>query len=362
MKIKMLTVAVAALASTGAFAQTSVTMYGVADVGVEYLSHAGGDHSTVRMSSGNLSGSRWGLRGTEDLGGGLKGIFTLESGINIDTGGSADSSRMFNRQAFVGLQKDGFGMVTLGRQQTLLYDFGLNYDPMAIGTRYSIIGQDGAFASRADNAIKYVGTFGAFTVSGLYSFRFNGQEVPGQNNQGAEYSFGLNYATGPLSVGAVYDQQRLGFAGGDSGSKIQRATLAGTYAFGSAKVYGGWRWANETGVAAPNLTGNLAVPGNQLRSNLFWAGLGYQMTPALSLTGAVYYQGVHETSADPWSLVASADYALSKRTDLYLNMAYAINKKDKDRGVVSAVGVSNADQPINGQNQFGAVVGIRHKF
>ncbi|UBM09155.1 porin [Cupriavidus metallidurans] len=352
MKIKMLTAAVVALASTGAFAQSSVTMYGVADVGIEYLTHAGGDNSTVRMSSGNLSGSRWGLRGTEDLGGGLKGIFTLESGINIDTGSGADSSRMFNRQAFVGLQKDGIGTLTLGRQQTLLYDFGLNYDPMAIATRYSIIGQDGAFASRADNAIKYVGTFGGVTASALYSFRYNGQEVPGQTNRGAEYSAGLNYATGPLSVGAVYDQVRLGLTAGvaDTGAKIQRASIAGTYAFGPAKVFGGWRWANQT------------MADNHVRSNLWWTGLGYQVTPALSLTGAVYYQAFHQTSADPWTLVASADYALSKRTDLYLNMAYAINKKDNDRGIVSVVGVSNADQPINGQNQFGAVVGIRHKF
>ncbi|MGT2490249.1 porin [Cupriavidus basilensis] len=132
------TAAAAAAASGAAFAQTAsgVTLYGIADVGIEVINHmpaAGSAGGTVtRMNSGNLSGSRWGLRGTEDLGGGLKGIFVLESGFDIDSGTSGQGNRLFGRQSYVGLQGN-FGAVTLGRQQNSLYDLFGAYDPMAVG-------------------------------------------------------------------------------------------------------------------------------------------------------------------------------------------------------------------------------------
>src|SRR5262245_13329005 len=101
MRFKLLAISAAALASTSAFAQSSGTLYGVADVGVEYRTKpVENGAGVVQMQSGNLSGSRWGLRGTEELGGGLKSVFTLESGFSIDTGASADNGRLFNRQAY----------------------------------------------------------------------------------------------------------------------------------------------------------------------------------------------------------------------------------------------------------------------
>ena len=130
MKIKLAAAAATMMVAMGAQAQSSVTLYGVADVGVEYLNRTAGDHSNVRMQSGNgiTTGSWWGLRGTEDMGGGLKGVFVMESGFNLDTGTKTDS-RLFNRQAYVGLQGK-FGAVMLGRQQTPVYDFTLAFDPM----------------------------------------------------------------------------------------------------------------------------------------------------------------------------------------------------------------------------------------
>src|SRR6516225_900911 len=120
MKMKLFAAAVAALAAGGAYAQSSVTLYGVVDAGVEYSNHAqtsSSSHDVVRLNSGGMSGSRWGLRGVEDLGGGLKGIFVLESGFNIDTGTSGQGGRLFGRQAFVGMQSQ-YGQLTLGRHQT----------------------------------------------------------------------------------------------------------------------------------------------------------------------------------------------------------------------------------------------------
>ncbi|CAJ0813753.1 Outer membrane porin protein [Ralstonia flaminis] len=366
MKIKLFAAAAAALVSAGASAQSSVTMYGVADAGIEWANKvpntAGTEgNSRVSMQSGNgaMTGSRWGLRGVEDLGGGLKGIFNLESGFDIGRGESQDS-RLFGRAAYVGLQGQ-WGQVTLGRQTNLLYDFTTQYDPMALTSRYSIVSQDAAMGGRADNAIKYVGTFNGLTASALYSMRNDGQEIAGNNKVGREWSAGLNYAAGPFSVGAVYDQTN----GNDvttADIKTQRATLAGTYAFGPAKLFAGYRWGHVTGLPAA-----IAATASETRSNLYWLGAAYQATPALSLTGAAYYQNYKVTGAgNPWLFVVGSDYALSKRTDAYLNLAYAKNSSN----ALLPVGVASDTTPLfsapdgttSSGNQMGAMVGIRHKF
>jgi predicted porin len=380
MKMKLFAAAVAALAAGGAYAQSSVTLYGVVDAGVEYQNHqpgVAGSHDVVRLNSGNMSGSRWGLRGVEDLGGGLKGVFVLESGFSVDTGVSGQSNRLFGRQAFVGVQSQ-FGTLTLGRHQTPFYDFGLAFDPMAISSNYSITSQGTEFQSRADNSVKYIGTFGGLTTSLLYSTGANtvgtasayqgiSGEVPGSYKTGREYSASVVYNGGPFSIGAIFDETNLGnpaIAGVDSTrAKIQRASLAGTYAFGPAKVFAGYRYAHALD--------NARLPGGTLAngtvaanvSNLYWLGLGYQLTPALSLTGAAYYQDFRNTGADPWSFVVSTDYAFSKRTDAYFNVAYTKNKDGSTLGLSGTGAAGSGFGATNGSaNQFGAVVGVRHKF
>ncbi|KWR91618.1 porin [Cupriavidus sp. IDO] len=380
MKMKLFAAAVAALAAGGAYAQSSVTLYGVVDAGIEYQNKQPGNaatglsggHDVVRLTSGNQSGSRWGLRGVEDLGGGLKGVFVLESGFNVDDGKSGQDNRLFGRQAYVGLSSQ-WGQLTLGRHQTPMYDFGLQFDPMAISTKYSITSQDGAFAGRADNSIKYIGTFGGLTANALYSagsntggtagvFQGNAGEVPGSAKIGREYSLSLTYAGGPFAVGAVYDETNLGFVGNPD-AVVRRASAAGSYAFGPAKAFAGYRWAKGVDLGTiPFLGASVqALTGAKASSNLYWLGLGYQITPAFSLTGAAYYQDFRGNKSDPWLFVATADYALSKRTDAYLSMAYAKNKNTSNLGV-DGFGKTNVDANGNADSQFGAVVGIRHKF
>ncbi|KWW39426.1 putative porin [Cupriavidus metallidurans] len=379
MKFKLLAIAAtsaaASLAASSAYAQSSVTLYGVADAGVEYLSKAAASNGGVQpgtkgqslfaLQSGNQSGSRWGLRGIEDLGGGLKGIFTLESGFNVDDGKMGQSGRLFGRAAYVGLQNQ-WGRLTLGRHTTPGFDFGLAFDPMSISSRYSITSQDPWFASRADNSAKYMGTFGGLTVSALYSLNNNNQEVPGNFTNGREYSFSAIYAAGPFSVGAVYDQTNRSQATALSTNKLTRhAAIAGTYAFGQAKVFAGYRYAHayngDVLVGTPSHANG--------SSNLAWAGLGYQVTPALSLAGAAYYQNLRNANAgNPWQFVALADYSLSKRTDLYASMSYALNNGKSTLGVngfndqLGSATSSNSEGVQPGANQFGAVVGVRHKF
>ncbi|MGH6781426.1 MAG: porin, partial [Sphingomonadaceae bacterium] len=207
-------------------------MYGVADAGVEFVNHQKpGDNTVVRVQSGNLSGSRWGLRGSEDLGGGLRAIFALESGFNVDDGKSAQGSRLFGRQAWIGLSST-YGTLSLGRHTTAMYDIGVQYDPMGISTRYSIGVQDTAFQSRTDNSLKYVGKYGPVTAKLLYSFgadgtsRVNG-EVPGNYKVGRAFGGSLAYESGPLALAVVYDELNGNTVATDD-QKTRKAALVGT--------------------------------------------------------------------------------------------------------------------------------------
>ncbi|KDP87260.1 MULTISPECIES: porin [Cupriavidus] len=368
MEMKHFAATVAVLAAGSAYAQSSVTLYGLIDVGIEYQNHQpGGDHGVTRMTSGNLAGSRWGLRGVEDLGGGLKGVFVLENGFTVDDGKSSFAGRLFGRQAYVGLQNN-WNALTLGRHQTPFHDFNVDFDPMAVSTNYSILGQDSAFGGRADNSVKYVGTYSGLSAKALYSFGANtgagaSGEVPGSPRIGREYSASLTYAAGPFAVGAIYDSTNPGAAatGPLTEAEIRRAGLAGSYSIGPAKAYAGYRWAKALGGAT--LPGNLGA--NNV-SNLYWLGLRYQLIPALSLTGVAYFQDFRGTKADPWSFVASADYALSKRTDAYLNLGYTKNKDGSNLGLTAggtgAIQGTGFGTVSGSENQFGAVLGIRHKF
>src|ERR1700758_2108659 len=102
------------LAAT-AHAQSSVTLYGLIDAGITYTNNQHGQKN-FQATSGDINGSRFGLRGAEDLGGGLKAIFTLENGFSIQNGQLGQGGRLFGRQAFVGLSSDSYGTLTVGRQ------------------------------------------------------------------------------------------------------------------------------------------------------------------------------------------------------------------------------------------------------
>ena len=112
----------AVCAAGAAQAQSNVTLYGVLDGGLSYVSNVGGSKN-FGTADGLQSGNRWGLKGSEDLGGGLSAIFTLENGFNLTNGGLGQGSREFGRQAFVGLSSKSFGSLTIGRQYDSVVDF-----------------------------------------------------------------------------------------------------------------------------------------------------------------------------------------------------------------------------------------------
>ncbi|MBP0627688.1 MULTISPECIES: porin [unclassified Cupriavidus] len=387
MKIRTLAAAAALACSAGALAQSTVTLYGVVDTNLEYVNHVGAvpvasnqfnrgpANDVYRMNSGGISGSRWGMRGTEDLGGGLKGLFVLESGFNLDTGTMQQSNRLFGRQAFVGLQKDGLGQISLGRQYTSMFEALANFSPTAYATQYEPVVLQSGPNFRADNTIKYSGKFGPVTALAHWSFGTglalpatvgiatpiggNG-EVPGQFRRDTAWGAAAAYQGGPFGVTFGYDQWNPTI--GTSNGTVKKAVVGASYSYGPAKIMGGYRWGQNKNAA------DVVIQ----RDDFYWIGATYQVTPAVGLTLEYNYDDVKSLYGDthvanPWQVAFVANYAFSKRTDLYLTTAYAKNAglmmESLATVYANSLSLGNSYVLANGQsNMFGAAVGIRHKF
>lgn len=353
MKLKSLGFACALCLAGRAGAQTSVTLYGVADAGIEYLNRVQDANkqgsSLVRMTSGNIAGSRWGLRGTEDLGNQLKAVFLLEGGMTLDTGMQAQGGRLFGRRAYVGLSHETLGELTMGRHHNLFFDLLISFDPMLFAPKYSAYSHDTWLAGRVDNAVKYTGKFGGLTTSALYSLGIDSTvtgdaEVPGNSRAGRDMSAGFKYANGPLQIGGVVDQINASAVVGAGRTERRYAITAGVDV-GVIQGYVGYR----------RLSSEILT--SMTRTDLYWTGVNWNLAPSLALTGAIYKTNDRTSAKDPISFVVSADYRFSKRTDAYLTTSYTKNKGG------SALGANGYDGSVlPGGNQLGAVVGLRHTF
>lgn len=351
MKKTAFTLALSAMAATAAHAQSNVTVYGLLDAGVEYVSdaNAAGD-SLLRQSSGGTNTSRIGFRGTEDLGGGLKALFQLEGGILLDTG--ASDGALFGRQANVGLE-GGFGRVIAGRSYSTTYDFLLPFDPMGYAPLYSWATSSNATGGRRDgmltgvsNLIKYQGTFNGVKLGASYGFG----EAAGSTTDSARLVLGAGYATGPFSVAAVVDRANGTIVAGGAYDKTDTVHLGAAYELSkSINLKGGYR----------NYKRSLASGAADLRSDLYWGGVNYSATPTVTLTAALYHQNIKNvpsgTDADPTMLVLQAKYALSKRTFLYATTGHVRGKNDR------LVSLSRDDAGF-GTSQTGVALGVQHRF
>ena len=393
MKKSLLALAVLGTFAGVAQAQSSVTLYGVVDANVEYVNHEqnvtaagvaipGSSGSRLAMQAGGLSSNRWGLRGVEDIGGGLKGLFVLESGFGMDTGTLQQGGRLFGRQAFVGLQGN-WGKITLGRQYTTIFDMMANFSPSGYATQWEpVVGLLGA-NFREDNMIKYGATFGPLTVEAHWSFG----ERTGSNTANSAYGAGANYFAGPFGLGVAYDEvkvltaaEALGLSGGNEYARDKRAAIAASYTTGPVKVMAGFRYGNTE---APSSGAAAALTPH--RDDLYWLGVNYQATPALGLTLSYYYDNIKEATIggatinprnpQQWNFIA--DYNFSKRTDVYLTAAYSRNGSlnwdsigyvtNPATGAQTSVGYLPAASQTyfitpNSDNQVGVAVGVRHKF
>ncbi|MGO4332280.1 porin [Cupriavidus sp. 2TAF22] len=364
--MKLGRIALAALAAVPmlASAQSSVTLYGVVDTGIEYVNNVGAAKDNLfRMTT--LTGtvpSRWGIRGTEDLGGGLKSLFVLESGFAPDSGSANQGGRLFGRQALVGLSGQ-WGQVALGRQYTML--FWATLDPDILGPNVFGSGSLDSYLpnTRADNAVSYKGTFGGFTVGATYSFGRDSVnagpspsgancagENPANHTQCREWSALLQYDNKTWGVGAAYDSLRGGpgaFAGLTSSSlRDDRLSLNGYMLLSKAKLGAGVIRRDNQGSPTP-------------RSDLWYAGMAYDITPAFTLAGQLYYLKYHNSDNKAMLYALRGTYAFSKRTSVYATAGYI------DNGGQSALSVSGGapgSNPKPGGSQLGAMLGIKHTF
>jgi predicted porin len=203
-------------------AQGTVTVYGIVDAGLRYGSgldaaYAASSTSATVVNSGINSTSRFGFRGTEDLGGGLKAVFNLESGINADTGASTNATKLFDRAANVGLQGD-WGTLTAGRQTTVLADVVGAVDPLA--SRFASFNPNVGIAAlsahrlaieygpagsttgsyRLDNSVKYTGRFSDFSVRAMHGFG----EQAGSSSKLSSSGLGAGYQSGAYTAALAY--------------------------------------------------------------------------------------------------------------------------------------------------------------
>ncbi|MFM0551599.1 porin [Paraburkholderia sediminicola] len=356
-------------AASDASSSSSVTLYGIIDTGVEFLTSAsstkGQTHDVTRLTSGNMSGSRWGITGTEDLGGGTKTFFRLESGFNVDSGALLQGGREFGRLAYVGLSDKTLGAVSLGRQGGLFLDWLSTYNPLGNAV-YAIKMQDPAFSDRLDNTVRYENRFGPVTALVQYSLGYDnvtyGAQPAGDTRNARVIEAGLRYRSGPLSAALVYDQKNGGStspsaahttkAGGYEGDIDRRIGVGVSYALAPVDLFSGYRYMNAKAIHLSALSS-----GPVEASGLYWLGATYHVSPALNLSSTAMYQNFYGTSRDPWSFQVDADYFLSKRTDLYLNLAYALNRNGSNLGL-NGFGTD----VVAGKNQFGLMAGIRHTF
>ena len=350
LKLSTLAATAALLASANVLAQSSVTVYGLVDSGIEIINNAPDAAkkpvSLSRLDSGNLYGSRIGFRGEEDMGGGLKAVFVLENGYSVDTGATLQGARLFGRQGYVGL-KGNWGSLLLGRQNSLMLEWMSKYNTMENATWSSKV-HDGAFSDRIDNAIKYVGKFDAVDVSAYYSTGFDstkGGEVAGHGKAGREVGLGVQYNGGALRAALAFDQKN-GQTALLENDTDKHATFGLRYLIGDAELLGGYLRRKQESASAATIDTDLA-----------WLGLNYRIAPQFLVSGSWYHTEVKNSNKNPTSYITMLRYSVSKRTDLYLINSYAKNKNG------SALGVNGFNVDIvAGTNQFGTMAGISHMF
>ncbi|MDP3835143.1 MAG: porin [Hydrogenophaga sp.] len=300
MKKSLIALAVLAATTGAAMAQSNVTLYGRIDtsIGSEKLNGV----STSKLFSGNLTTSRYGFRGTEDLGGGLKANFALENGFNSDDGTTGTNGSAFNRQSWVGLS-GGFGAVKLGKTDSVfkdVYDLGVAnnlFDSEFTPVKIAYAGVSN-FSSRPENQLRYeTPNMGGFSAGLTYALDEN--VAPATANSEVT-AFNLRYRAGPLDVGLGYQEQDNVTATLDR----EYTVLSAGYDFGVVRLSGQIHNAKQrSGLKDSDYAIGVAMP-----LGAFTVSAGY----ASSTTKT---NGVK--TADGEAFAFGATYALSKRTSLY---------------------------------------------
>jgi predicted porin len=356
MKYPAIAAAVLALASGIAQAQANVQMYGVVDIGLKYDNGSAADGShLLSVVSGQRSGSRLGFRGSEDLGGGLRAVFTLESGFNADDGSLANGGRLFGRQSWVGLE-GGFGAVYLGRQYSATYNTVRAIDPFKnqeAGDIQRVFGYGLGKVdpiSRSDNTV----TYQTPTMKGLYAragYKF-GENADNFRTNSSKFAE-VVYERGPLAVrGSWQDTDGVPLGApttqlgaivaptglGASTVRVKDSFIGAVYNFGPMKLHAG---AGETRL--------FAVRETAIRNCLLGTTVPLPAGTLIASWNRLDVRDVAGGVANQYAIGYA--YPLSKRTDLYTSANHTSNGSGVRLNTV-----------VQGANAHELRAGIRHTF
>ncbi|MFM0374810.1 porin [Paraburkholderia aspalathi] len=355
-----------------ASAQNSVTLYGIIDDSIQYVHNTDGKSNQIGLQSGQYSVSHWGLKGNEDLGGGLSAIFTLESGFDLNSGALTGSE--FGRQAFVGLKSDRFGTITVGRQYDAVEDLTYEVQPNAYGYYFTTPGDvDNADASvRINNAIKWASpVIGGFQAEVTYALG----GVAGSTGSGQSYTAAALYTHGPFKMAGGY----LHIDNGNAATSSRGATTAGSLffspvneAYASASSINIGRAGLSYTLGPVTLGGYYSYAEYLSDANSKFSGAErynngsiyavWQVNPAMLLqTGYDYLKSHGDSSATYQQVTVAADYYLSKRTDVYASASYGHASGKNGIGSAQAV-IADSYAAAGTNTQELVMLGIRHRF
>ncbi len=345
MKKSLLALAVLGACAGVASAQTNVTVYGLVDAGVTF-ENGHKDGSVTKLATGVKNGNRLGFKGTEDLGGGLKANFQIESGFTLDNGQSAQGGTLFGRQAWVGLSGN-FGAVGLGRQYTPFFIALDSVDPFGTGLTGATTNLMAAGSVRGNNAITYsTPAMGGFYASALYGLG----EVAGNNSANRKLGVSVGYANGPVAVVLAHENT----ADATNTNKDKLTLVGGSYNFGVAKLHAAYE------------IEKLDTSGGDYRD---WM-LGVSAPLGAGTVMASYIQKKDQSAAGNdggKQFAVGYVYNLSKRTSLYTSYGQINNDSAaawtvgdaSNGGAGSTAGVPN--QKV-GDTSRAFTVGVQHKF
>jgi predicted porin len=325
-------IALAVLAASGAsFAQSTVSVYGIADIwlgSVKLEDGLGNNVTTTKLDSGGVSHSRWGFKGSEDLGGGLKANFNLEQGFQLDTGAHDSGSTSFNRYAWVGFS-GGFGEVKLGKTATAFDDVNGSANAVfdSALSPANWVFRSVAYSWTPSNSIMYVTpSIGGFGAEVSYALDEKAAGVPKVT------SFNLSYGAGPLAAQFAYQKEET--AGVGSSTSFTR--LGGSYDLGVATLMASYGKTTNIG----NVSGADA--------NDYQIGANVPLSAALTLSGS-YAKSTDNAAAGDQSRKGfgfAANYTFSKRTSIY--GGYTANNFTQAKAADAKVNI--------------LAVGVRHAF
>lgn len=306
--------AAAPLPAPAAAAQTSVTLYGLIDMGLLYDND--NHQSRLNVDSGLSGQSRWGLRGTETLGNGFSATFQFEGGLSADTGSSMQG-RLFGRQATVGLAGP-FGQLQLGRQVVLGYSwtpavaspFGVSWSRNSIGTTFGYRQGDFGTDGRISNSVIYTTPeVSGWQAAAGYSFSPDNEQFRTADNDRI-FTGGLRYTQGPLALAATLEMLNTSNAGPGNRREARNLQVAASYDFEVVKLHAGYNEQRDINVSpAP---GYIASGGH--RDRAYTVGASAPVGAAGRIMAS--YQNAVLSKVSGYGLAYK--YTLSKRTSLYV--------------------------------------------